>query len=331
MEKYLHGKNILVTGGTGFVGHHLLPLLIEYGANVTCITRQNSKLSTLPKECNYIHADLSTGTNLEKAFENKDIIIHMAALLFGLNWQDYIASNAKAATNIATALNKIAFNGKIILISSLSARGPNNEGPISAYGWSKLFSENIFTNATKKELVILRPPIIYGSFDKGLLPVFKGIKHGFAVSPGYNREFPVSIIHAKDIAKSIVYACHENASGIYYPNDGNPITMKFFCEKIAESLNKDNINVWHIPLPIMAFTAFSSTIYGTLLKKIQSILGCNISRAPNWNLDKYLEAKAASWITDDTRLNSDTNFTPDIDLESGLKETVDWYQKAGWL
>ena len=84
----LDGKNVLVTGGTGFVGRHLLPRLLAAGAHVTCLTRAASRTGHLPADVAVARADLRTGEGLAEALAGQDVVIHMAALLFGLGWQD---------------------------------------------------------------------------------------------------------------------------------------------------------------------------------------------------------------------------------------------------
>ena len=84
---WLDGKKIVVTGGTGFVGRHLLPQLVAAGARVTCIPRATSRRDHLPAGVEVVRADLRSGAGLEEALRGQDICIHMAALLFGLGWQ----------------------------------------------------------------------------------------------------------------------------------------------------------------------------------------------------------------------------------------------------
>ena len=119
----LSGKRVLVTGGTGFVGRHLLPRLLESGARVTCLTRATSRTRHLPEDVAVARADLSTGQGLAEALAGQDVVIHMAALLFGLGWQDYLRANALAARVIVNALGRVEGGGpaRFVLVSSLAA------------------------------------------------------------------------------------------------------------------------------------------------------------------------------------------------------------------
>ena len=57
----MKGKKILLTGGTGFVGRHLIPVLIKAGADVTCLVRHSSDTSVLPDGITVLYADFETG------------------------------------------------------------------------------------------------------------------------------------------------------------------------------------------------------------------------------------------------------------------------------
>ena len=188
---HLANVRVLLTGGTGFVGRHLLPQLLQAGARVTCLTRARSHTAGLPEGVAVAQADLGTGRGLTEALEGQDVVIHMAALLFGLGWQDYLRANARAAACLAEAIRQADGNAarrgqpgmqRLVLVSSQAATGPCGTAPgvgddalpapVSAYGWSKALSEQILGHALGDRMVTLRPPIIYGSGDKGLLPVF---------------------------------------------------------------------------------------------------------------------------------------------------------------
>ena len=158
---WLKGKKIVVTGATGFVGRHLLPQLLAAGAQVTCVVRASSRCDHLPLGVAVVRADLCGGAGLQEALCGQDICIHMAALLFGLGWQDYLRANSRAARALATAWQALEARGKapqrLVLVSSLAASGPCDTAtgrtddapgaPVSAYGWSKLMVEQILGRA----------------------------------------------------------------------------------------------------------------------------------------------------------------------------------------
>ncbi|MBQ9406692.1 MAG: NAD(P)-dependent oxidoreductase [Desulfovibrio sp.] len=342
----LSGRHVLLTGGTGFVGRHVLPVLLAAGARVTCLVRATSRTAHLPTAVNLVEADLRTGQGLAAAVEGKDIVIHMAALLFGLGWQDYLAANVLAAEHLARALAQK--RARCLLMSSLAATGPCGQAPgvgddavpapVSAYGWSKLLAEQTLAAALGERLVVLRPPIIYGSGDKGLLPMFRGVARGLAVSPGLGREFPVSAVHADDMARAVLCACRPQAHGVYHCNDGQVYTMSHLCRAmsraVAQALGRPlrPLHCLHMPLPVLAFTAGLSSALGKLIHACgRQLTGRGLHRAPEWNLDKYREARQAGWLSDGSRMCAELGFEPQVGLDAGMLEAAQGYVREGWL
>lgn len=336
----ISGARILLTGATGFLGRHALPTLLNAGAITHCLARRQSANKAMPPGAQRVIGDCGSGEGLAEAMENKDIIIHMAGLLFGWDWQSYLKANAAACANILKAMDKAKSAAKLLFISSLACAGPCADprgldetalpAPVSAYGWSKLLCEKILATGLGKRLVILRPPIIYGSGDRGLLPLFKSAKMGLAVSPGAFRKFPVSIIHADDAARAIVLACGENASGIYHLNDGQVHDMEGFCQAMGKALGRKRIFVAHAPLPLMGLAAACSSFFGQCAGSLAGIFGREAA-PPHWNLDKYREARQAGWVANAKRIRNELGFEPRIDLEAGMAEAVSGYRAEGWL
>ena len=269
---FLNGRRIFITGGTGFVGSHLLPLLADAGASVIVLIRPTSDISHLPPSVKTVQVSLTDSAGLSEAIRGSDTVIHMAALLFGLGWQDYLSANARAAASLAEACSRLGKDGprRFIHVSSLSAAGPccTEEGvseadaglPVSAYGWSKRLAENILRASLGDRLVIVRPPIIYGSGDRGMLPVYKGLQKGLAVLPGLSGKFPVSAMHVRDVAQAIMLCCQDRASGVYHLNDGRVYSMKDIY--LAAYRQKTP----HSAAALMVHGAYSGPLYGSGLR-----------------------------------------------------------------
>lgn len=337
--EHLRGKRVAVTGGTGFLGRHLLPQLAAAGADITCLVRRSSRRDGLPPGVRTAEVDLCRGDGLGEALRGQDILIHMAALLFGLGWQDYLRANSAAARQIADALTALRAEGqplpRVVLVSSLAASGPcavppgrgddSPGAPVSAYGWSKLLVEQMLGRAVGDRLVILRPPIIYGSGDRGLLPVFQGLRRGLAALPGWKRQFPMSVIHARDAAQALLLLCREEARGVYHVNDGGVHSMRTFYEGMARALGRP-AHLIPVPVPVLGLTACAAGLWGMACRLVRPG-----GRAPNWNLDKFREARHEGWLCDSTRIHEELGYVPTVSLAEGLAEAVAGYRAEGLL
>ncbi|MEG2172223.1 MAG: NAD(P)-dependent oxidoreductase [Desulfovibrionaceae bacterium] len=336
----LVGHRILVTGATGFVGRHLTRALVEAGAQVTCLVRASSCTAKLPQGVRTVQACLCTGHGLDQALQGQDTLIHMAALLFGLGWQDYLHSNARAAQCLAQALR--TYGGhirRVVLVSSLAATGPAATGagveddtppaPVSAYGWSKYMTEQILGAALGQRMVTVRPPIIYGSGDRGLLPYFQAARKGFVVCPG-SGHFPVSAVHVHDMVQALLLCLHENAHGIYHLDDGAQHTMPAIGRAIAAALHAGSARPFRapriipVPLWIMGAAAHLAGLWGHVAVRMGR-------RAPSWNPDKYREACQEGWLCNSKRIARELGYSPTISLEQGMAEAVAGYRQEGWI
>lgn len=337
MQDALRGANILVTGGGGFLGRHLLPVLVASGANITCLLR-SPETARLPDGVRAIAGDCTDVRVMEKAAKAQDIIIHMAALLFGVSWQNYLAANASMAANVANSARESA--RRVIFISSLAAAGPagtepgkretDPPEPVSAYGWSKLVAEHILQKSIGGRLVILRPPIIYGSGDRGLLPLFRSCAAGIGVSPGM-REFPVSVIHAHDVARAILCVASSAAHGVYHLSDGYSYTMSGLCRAIGLAAGRSRVRVFKPPLTLMAASAGLASAGAAALQKMAHAFRRVPPRAPGWNLDKYREARQEGWLACSDRIKNELGFSAAMPPDKGMAEAISGYRQEGWL
>ncbi len=227
----LKGKNILVTGGAGFIGFHLTKKLTELGANVTIYDNLSSgKLENIkdnPK-ATFTKGDI---LDLKKllALPKFDVIYHLAAQVvvpYSMeNPTEDFETNARGTLNVLEKARKD--KARLIFASSAAVYGnptklptPEEYGfhPFSCYGLSKVVGEEyaqIYTLQYGLEITILRFANVYGSRCHGVINDFmdklqKNPDKLEIIGTGQQaRDF----VHVSDLAEALVLAAGENAVG----------------------------------------------------------------------------------------------------------------------
>src|SRR3954451_15247084 len=113
----------LVTGGTGFIGGHLLQQLATLGERVRAIVRRTVEL---PHGVEPVRADLATAAGLDDALRGVDCVIHLAGTTKALHTADYYTGNELATRNLARAI--AGRDVRFVPISPLAAIGPSLDG-----------------------------------------------------------------------------------------------------------------------------------------------------------------------------------------------------------
>ena len=320
-------QRILLTGGTGFVGRHLAWALAGR-TELSCMARATSRTDLLPPATRVFQADIAEGQGIDAAMEGQDCLIHLAATLFSSSWRNYLSDAALLAQRLGSAAHRAGIQ-RVIVVSSLAATGPSAQSPgvsddalpapVSAYGWSKYMAELAFARelGNPDRLVVLRPPIIYGSGDKGLLPYFKSAKLGLIAVPGGN--FPVSAVHVRDAVQGILCCLKPEARGVYHVNDGAEHTMASLGLAMAAAFGRKAL-VLRMPRPALAASA-----------ALAGFAACLGMPPGSWNMDKYRESCAEGWLCSAARITAELGYAPSMPLREGIADAVAGYKKLGWL
>ncbi len=321
--------NVLVTGGTGFVGSHLIDVLLERGDTVTALVRSPAKAKSLgPRGVRLIVGDLDARDALEQAVAGQEVIVHVAGLVAARDEAEFDAANRQGAANLVEAAVR-AGKSRFVLVSSMAAAGPAEPGkpltgdepprPVTAYGRSKLAGEEAVRRADLP-WTILRPPMVYGPRDTEVLKVFKLARFGIApVFGGGGQE--LSAVTGPDLAEALVAAGTADAAveHTYYPCHPEVFTSRDFARTIGRALGRE-VRTPSLP-EWFARTALSAT--GAVARMA--------GQATILNADKANEFYQAAWTGDPAPLSRDTGWRAATDLASGLALTAEWYREAGWL
>ena len=318
---------ILVTGGTGFIGTHLLAHLAAKGEEVRALVRRTSTPRALPAGVEVVHGDLASGAGLEDALCGTDTVIHLAGVTKALHQDDYYTGNVRATEQLAHAM---AGRGiRLLHVSSMSAIGPS-EGrtpvsedalphPLTHYGKSKLDAERVVRNLLP-EAVIVRPPVVYGPRDTDVFHLLKSISKGLVLEiAGGERWF--SAIYVKDLVAGLMAALRTpGAAGkSYFLAHAKPVSWQQLGGAAARIMSKTP-RVLTLPVPIAQAVGACGEIWARVTGKPGII-----------SREKVAEARCMAWICDTSRAERELGFLAPTGLERGLAETLVWYKEAGWL
>jgi len=236
---------ILVTGGTGFIGAHLVDKLIELGHDVIVISNKEPKRKN--KKTKYAKGDITKKGDVEKAMIGCSVVFHLASLI------DARSSDQKEMQRVNILGSKNVFSPatknkcKIIFTSSAAVYGDSKTKedsrckPISDYGRSKLEAEKLLD----KNSFIVRLFNVYGPGGKGAVNIFcENIMENKPVNIYGNGLQTRDFVYVSDVVDALILGMKSN--GIYNVGSGTEITVKELIEKI-EKISRKKAKINYLP------------------------------------------------------------------------------------
>ena len=257
---------ILVTGGTGLVGAHLLYHLLLENEHIKAIHRQNSDLKAVKNVFSYysnnfeaiflkiewVEADITNVCLLEEAFKNITEVYHAAALV-SFNPKDYKAMrkiNIEGTSNIvnlciAEKVKKLCFVSSIATIEKSVKSNSidedcewNPETNNYGYAISKYGAEMEVWRASQEgvEVIVVNPGVILGAgfWQQGSGAIFSKIKSGL---PFYS-EGITGVVSVKDVVKLMILLMNSALKNERYILVSENVSFKTLFFKIAENFDK---------------------------------------------------------------------------------------------
>jgi nucleoside-diphosphate-sugar epimerase len=360
----------LVTGASGFIGSHLCEVLRERGHEVRAMVRRSSRLDKLddaaqgsPFELRY--AGLDDVDAIAEALREVEVVYHLAGTTAAFDRRGFDRANVEGVGNLFAAIERARAQGgrvrRVVHVSSLMAAGPSDprsprrehhrhELGFTLYGDSKLAGEQLAARAARAselELVIVRPPLVYGPRDEDVLQMIKSAAMRVVAQPGLRPTW-MSAIHGRDLAIGIALAGERGqpltiddelhvltgaggdprvlgtvddprGAGIYYLTDGRRTSVAEFGQLAAAALGRRALT---LPLP-----AFAVRSAGLLSEGLGRVRG----QVPPLTRDKARGSLASGWWCDDARAKAQLDWSPSLPLELGLEDTVRWLRDRGQL
>lgn len=336
---------VLVTGASGFIGHHVVQALLERGDQVSCLVRPTSDLSRLPtSRVKLIVGDVIDAASLDRAVEQVDTVFHLAGALEGTSPELLHQVNVEGSRKLAVACARRGTPPVLVVVSSLEAAGPSQvdrpltEGdpprPVTQYGRSKLEGERAAAEQAKAvPTTIVRAAGVFGEYDREILNMLNTIQiAGLSIYPlPVARTYRVSVIHARDLADSLILAAQrgertqpfpdKNGTGLYYAAYDVRPTVAELLNMAAEGLSERQMKFFYIPKTF-------AWIYGGVSELWVRARGGSPGIV---NLDKVRLITSTSVTCSPEKMMNQLGFSPSQSLDARVRQTAAWYEEQGWL
>jgi len=313
--------NFLVTGANGFIGHTLCSTLAKKGHAIRGAFRS-------PENCieykNYVDCvavgDIGPDTDWTQALSGIDIIVHLVAKVHVLQkssvnqLDDYRKVNTKGTERLADMAAKAGVK-RFVFMSTVKVNGewtkdklftetdlPHPEDPYAISKWEAEEALLKISKETGLEVVILRPPLVYGPGVKAnFLRLLQLVDRNIPL-PFQNINNRRSFIYIGNLVDAIIACCsNPNAKGeTFLVSDNEDISTPDLIRMIALAMNKKNRL---FPFP------------QSLLRMIGALAGKK----------EELDRLFSSLCVDSRKIRKVLNWNPPFSMKEGIHETVKWY------
>lgn len=313
----------LVTGANGFVGRALCATLVQHGHDVRGAVRRsdialNSNISRVTV------GEINAQTDWSAALSGIDVLIHLAARVHVMHetsadpLDEFRRTNVQGTEHLA---RRAAAQGvkRLVFVSSIKVNGEETTGgqrytehdvpsPQDTYGVSKWEAEQALHRVAKEtglEVVIVRPPLVYGPGVKGNFERMLQVLNEGVPLPLASVNNLRSLIYVENLADALrVCAIHPAAAGeTYLLGDGDDISTPDMLRQLALAMGK--------PARIFPFPAVLLRLAGNLLGKSEEIARL-----------------LGSLQIDSGKIRRELNWQPPFTLQQGLQATAEWYRTS---
>lgn len=314
-------SRVLITGGGGFVGRALIPVLLKRGHDIT-VSSRDGKVAGLPDDVRVVTTGpLGPDTDWSNALNDVDAVVHLAARVHVMHdtTANPRAEFRRANTDATRALAEQAAQAgvhRFVYLSSIKVNGErtapdgafsadDTPAPEDAYGMSKADGERALFDVARRsglEPVVLRPPLVYGPGVKGnFLSLLKAAARGLPLPIGCATNIR-SLVYVGNLADAI-RACLEDRQApghVFLVRDAEDVSVGALYRRIGKSLGKA---IWTLPFP----------------RAVLRLAGALTGRRDA--VGRLLD----SLRVDDRQLRNTLAWQPPYSMEEGLKATAAWF------
>jgi nucleoside-diphosphate-sugar epimerase len=336
-------ETVLVTGGSGFIGRNLVDELARRSCRIRCLVRSTSQSEHLHEVgAEICVGDVNEPESLCEAARGVDTVFHVAGIVAALQAGQLMRVNGEGTWNLACACAAQAKPPVLVVVSSLAAAGPISGGnvrresdpliPVSDYGHSKRAGEVAAAAwSNRLPITIVRPGIVFGPWDRLILPVFRSIARlGIHPVPTFAPP-PLSLIHVQDLVDILLRAAErglrvgrhkegESAAGHYFACSDEHPTYAELGRMTADAVGRRHVFLFHMAEPLPWLVAGVTQVIARLAHQAAVV-----------NLDKMRESIQPSWAASPRAIREELGFEESYSLQQRLCQTAAWYREQGWI
>ncbi|MDZ4709338.1 MAG: SDR family NAD(P)-dependent oxidoreductase [Saprospiraceae bacterium] len=315
-------KRVLVTGGTGFIGHYIIKRLIQSGYAVSALVRKGSThlntLSVFDQHIQLFWGDINDVESLELACLDQDIVIHAAAIVAFNSAQsrDLIKVNVEGTANLVNVCLEQNIN-QLVHLSSIAALGgvPGQinldestlwiEKNTNLYAESKHQSELEVWRGSAEGLgvTILNPSLVIGPWDTShhSMQLFKAALNNLPFYPSGSNGF----VDVRDVAEAVLLSLEKKVTLERIIINGYNLSYREMLVKIASLMGK-NPPTWLFPKSLARFGAWVIRLVAFLLGRkhyFQASIIKSIYTPSTYNNKKSVELLGLQYRPLDQTLN----------------------------
>lgn len=310
---------ILITGGGGFIGSHLVEALSKKNE----VTVAERKIENRIKNVKYVECDVTNPKEVEETVKGYDYVYHLAALLDeSLPKKRLFDVNVGGTINVLEACKKHGLK-RLIYLSTTGVMGETKEkanektryNPKTNYEKSKALAEILVKEYYKRykiPVIIIRSALVYGPNDY-TLGILEKAKEVFPIlGSGKNK---THFVYIENLISALVKAKTKGKDGeVYIVADEKPSTYEEFYRVIREELGIEK-EPSHVPVWIGKIMAFFYNLFG------------KSSIVTSEHIDRLIRNR---WYSI-RKAKTDLGYKPRYDLESGMRKTIKYFKKEGLL
>lgn len=322
-------RPIAVTGGTGFVGSHLVDTLCAAGIKPRVLVRDPQSprwIDGAPVE--WVPGSLDDPEALRSLVAGAGTVFHLAGVLRAGREADFDLGNRCGTANLVDAVREAASGARFVHVSSLAAVGPSTDpsgvgpdadpAPISWYGCSKFAAENeVRAQGDGVWWSIVRPPAIFGPRDTDIFEFFRMASRGVVAVPTGERW--LTVVWVGDVVRSVVAAAVGKPASVFHLGQPDPISLE---DLIGELCRAGNVHSRVVRIP--PFAVKTAGAIGSALQR------CGWSRLPLTS-DKARELLARHWTAETADSMRALGVDQLMAFPEGAAHCWSWYRDRGWV